>query len=125
MRPMLLAAALTAGVVTFASCGRERAVLELEGGGDSREGPELIRQYGCGSCHEIPGVRGANADVAPPLSDFSQRAYIAGQLPNTPDNMVTWIMDPQAVAPGTAMPDLGVSEEDARHIAAYLATLGR
>ncbi|MDP8931851.1 MAG: c-type cytochrome [Actinomycetota bacterium] len=81
---------------------------------------EAIDTYGCGSCHTIPGIRGADGLVGPPLTDFHERAYIAGQLPNTPENLVRWIMHPQEVAPGTAMPDLDVVEEDARAIATYL-----
>lgn len=125
MRHRLVAAAVAAGVLALPSCGRERPVLELEGGGDSRRGPDLIDEYGCGSCHQIPGVAGADAVVAPPLHDFGRRAYIAGRLPNNADNLIAWIIDPQAIEPGTAMPDLDVSEEDARHIAAYLLSLGR
>jgi cytochrome c len=83
-------------------------------------GRQLIATYGCGSCHSIPGVPGANAMVAPPLDRFYQRTYIAGRLSNTQDNLVKWIQDPQEVEPGTAMPDLGVSEAEARDIAAYL-----
>lgn len=81
---------------------------------------EAIDAYGCGSCHTIPGIRGADGLVGPPLTRFHERAYIAGQLPNTPENLVHWIRNPQEVEPGTAMPDLGVTEEDAREIAAYL-----
>lgn len=81
---------------------------------------EAIDTYGCGSCHTIPGIRGADGLVGPPLTRFHERPYIAGQLPNTPENLVHWIMSPQEVAPGTAMPDLEVVEEDARAIATYL-----
>jgi cytochrome c1 len=61
--------------------------------------------------------------VGAPLTAFARRAYIAGNLPNTPENLVAWLRDPQAIEPGTAMPNLEVSETDARHLAAYLATL--
>ncbi|MFN2557733.1 MAG: cytochrome c family protein [Nitriliruptorales bacterium] len=79
-----------------------------------------IDTYGCGSCHTIPGIRGADGLVGPPLTRFYERPYIAGQLPNTPEDLVRWIMHPQEVAPGTAMPDLDVTEEDARAIADFL-----
>ncbi len=81
-----------------------------------------IDTYGCSSCHTIPGIRGADGLVGPPLTRFDERPYIAGQLPNTPENLVLWIMNPQEVAPGTAMPDLDVTEEDARAIAEWLLT---
>lgn len=93
-------------------------------GGDVGRGRQLLADYGCGSCHQIPGIRGANALVGPPLDGWSQRHYIAGSLPNTLDNLVVWIVNPQGVEPNTAMPTLGVSDEEARHMSAYLYTLG-
>ncbi|MGW4298001.1 c-type cytochrome [Micromonospora chersina] len=86
-------------------------------------GAKLIAQYGCGSCHTVPGVDRAGGLVGPPLTRFGARSYIAGELPNNADNLRRWITDPQAVEPGTAMPKLGVSAIDAQDIAAYLYTL--
>ena len=86
-------------------------------------GADLITRYGCGSCHTIPGVNRADGLVGPPLTRFGARSYIAGQLPNNADNLQHWISDPQAVEPGTAMPNLGVTAIDAQDIAAYLYTL--
>ncbi len=83
-------------------------------------GQRLLVSYGCGSCHSIPGVPGADAMAGPPLDRFYERTYIAGKLPNTEDNLIQWIQDPQKVVPGNAMPNLGVSAEDARDMAAYL-----
>ena len=93
-------------------------------GGDPYEGRKLARDYGCGSCHTIPGVPGADALVGPPLADMGSRMYIAGRLTNTPQHMIRWIQDPQAIDSGTAMPNVGVSERDARDIAAYLYAIG-
>jgi cytochrome c len=90
---------------------------------DAETGARLAWAYGCGTCHVIPGVVGADAEIGPPLSGWSRRSYIAGTLPNEPDELVRWIVDPQMVEPYTAMPDLGVTEGQARHIAAYLYTL--
>ena len=89
-------------------------------GGDPERGRQVFKVYGCGGCHHIPGVTGATAWVGPPLDDFDRRHYIAGQLTNTPDNLVRWLRFPQEIAPGTAMPDMNVSEQDARDMAAYL-----
>ncbi len=83
-------------------------------------GRRLIANYGCGSCHSIPGVPGANGTAAPPLDHFYQRIYIAGHLSTTEENLIKWIQNPQQIEPGNAMPDMGVTEEDARDIAAYL-----
>lgn len=99
-------------------------VIEMPGGSPVR-GEEAIRAYGCDSCHTIPGISGATATVGPPLDDWADRRYIAGALPNTPDNLLYWIQYPQAIEPGTAMPNLDVTEQDARDIGAYLYTLSR
>jgi cytochrome c len=92
--------------------------------GDPARGQQQIVQYGCGSCHVVPGVRGADGQVGPPLTDFGRRSYIAGMLPNNQANLQHWIRDPGSVVPGNAMPDLGVSAVDAQDIAAYLLSLG-
>jgi len=91
--------------------------------GDAARGASRIAAEGCGACHTIPGIGGADALVGPPLTHFSRRVYIAGMLQNTPDNLVTWIRHPQQVVPGNAMPDMGINEKDARDIAAYLTSI--
>lgn len=83
-------------------------------------GRALIASYGCGACHTIPGVPGADATVAPPLNKFYERTYISGQVPNTWNNLIEYIETPEKIEPGTVMPDLGVSADEARAIAAYL-----
>ncbi len=88
--------------------------------GDREEGRRLIASYGCGSCHRIPGVRGATGKVGPILKGVKSQAYLAGVLPNTFDNLVLWLTDTQRIAPGSAMPDLGVSEKEAMDMASYL-----
>ncbi|WDR02210.1 c-type cytochrome [Devosia algicola] len=91
--------------------------------GDPAMGKALIEKLGCGSCHVIPGILNAYGMVGPPLEHMARRQYIAGMLRNTPENMVNWLRYPQKVVPGNAMPDLGISDDDAHQIAAYLATL--
>lgn len=107
------------------ACGSEERFREaaIMTGGDPEAGRAVIRSAGCGSCHTIPGVRGANSLVGPPLAGIAQRVYIAGVLENTPANMVRWVQNPQAVDSLTAMPNLGLSDDEARHVAAYLYTL--
>lgn len=92
-------------------------------GGEPQRGLSHMADYGCGACHTIPGLRGADGTVGPPLTDFGLRSYIAGAVPNSPDNLIRWIMHPHEIEPGTAMPHLGVSQGEARDIAAYLYTL--
>lgn len=89
-------------------------------GGDARVGKALVIKFECGACHEIPGVPGARGTVGPPLRDFGRQIYIAGRYPNLPEQLIRWIQDAPSLDPQTAMPDLGVSEGEARHIAAYL-----
>jgi putative membrane protein len=114
--------AVAALVFTACSSGPARSNIRL-GTGDPEVGKRAIRHYGCGSCHTIPGVRGARALVGPPLEHFSRRSYIAGRAANTPENLARWIANPQSVEPGTVMPNLGVTEAEARNIAAYLESL--
>ena len=83
----------------------------------------LLRQFGCGSCHEIPGVAAADGKGGPPLEAIASRVYLGGTLPNTPENIVRFIRKPQEAVPRTAMPDLGVTEAHARDMVAYLYTL--
>lgn len=92
-------------------------------GGDPGAGKAAIVSYGCGSCHSVPGVRGANGLAAPPLIHFARRSFIAGEAANTADNLIRWIQAPESIEPGTAMPNLGVTERVARDMAAYLYTL--
>ncbi len=91
--------------------------------GDPARGRIALQQYACVACHVIPGVVGAVNPVGPSLAGMAARKYLAGMLPNTPQAMVRWLRSPQTVAPDSAMPDLGVSERDARDMAAFLETL--
>lgn len=92
-------------------------------GGDSHAGRDALTRYGCASCHTIPGIRRAQGMVGPPLAAFGKRIFVAGRLPNTPENVIHWILDPRGMSPGTAMPNTGATEDDARDITAYLYTL--
>jgi cytochrome c551/c552 len=80
----------------------------------------LLRQYACHACHRIDGVVGPTTYVGPPLAEWHRRKYVAGELPNTYDNLTAFIMSPQASSPGSLMPDLAVPEAHARRIAAFL-----
>lgn len=91
---------------------------------DKVRGRHLMTFYGCTACHLVEGAPGLHSMAGPPLTDWGTRHYIAGNLVNNPLNLVRWIRNPQDVEPGTAMPDLGVDEEDAWAIASYLYTMG-
>jgi mono/diheme cytochrome c family protein len=92
--------------------------------GDPVQGKEWLGEFGCSACHRIPGVPGAQGDVGPPLTRWAERQFISGSLVNTPSALVAWIANPQGIEPGTAMPNLGVSPQQAEDMAAYLYTLG-
>jgi putative membrane protein len=113
--------------VVMGACKRSSAMTGIAAaqvtGGNPNRGIRAIRHYGCAACHTIPGIPGANSNVGPALAGISGRPYLAGVLTNTPSNLVRWIHHPQQVDPLTAMPDVGLSEADARDIASYLYTL--
>jgi cytochrome c len=115
-RVLLLAAGLSGCGPAEVDGARFKVVV----GGDPARGQALLERYQCGSCHAIPGVASAAGRSAPSLERFGARSYIAGQLPNLPATLVRWIRDPQALVPGTRMPDMGATEADARDMAAFL-----
>lgn len=121
----LLSGVATLVLAALGACqgGRAEADDVVVLGGDAARGERVIEAVGCGECHVIPGIGDANGMVGPPLTNWARRSYIAGKLPNAPDNLIRWVMDPHAVEPGTAMPELGVTEQQARDVAAYLYTL--
>jgi cytochrome c len=91
--------------------------------GDPERGVQAFVDYGCISCHTIPGVPRARGIVGPPLNSWADRSFIAGQFPNSEENLTSWLMAPQAMIPGSAMPDLGVTWQDALDMSAYLFSL--
>ncbi|MDI1475455.1 c-type cytochrome [Polyangium sp. y55x31] len=121
-RSFLLLLALTAPGA-LAACKSKQAPQHEVAGGDAARGREAIKKYACGACHVIPGVEGAIGKESHPLWGFANRGDIAHVAPNTPDNLIRWIRRPTDLAPRTKMPTLGVSEQEAKDIAAYLYTL--
>jgi len=127
MIPSALVRFLTVPILAgLAACGdaQDQASILAISGGEPDRGHALIQSYGCGTCHAIEGVRGARGQVGPRLEDYAQQQLLAGFLPNTPSNLIAWLIDPVALKPQTGMPSQGVTEAEARHIAAYLYTLG-
>jgi cytochrome c2 len=113
------AVAIVAAGLWVTACGTPTSSGVLPGA-DPARGQKLISFYGCGSCHQIGGVTGANGHVGPPLTTLRGRRYIAGLLPATAANVSRWIQHPQQIKPGTIMPDLGVTPRDGDDITAYL-----
>src|SRR4051812_41324026 len=91
--------------------------------GDVKRGMALVEYYGCGGCHLIPQISDAKGNVGPPLLHVGTRTYLAGFISNSPENMALWIQDPQKALPGNAMPQMGITSQEARDIAAFLHTL--
>jgi cytochrome c len=118
----LIALALMLGLLAACTPGPPSSSRADARAADPERGRLLAWQAGCGACHVIPGVRGADGAVGPPLAHVAARTYIAGVLLDTGSALEDWIREPQRVKPGDAMPDLGLSERDAADIAAYLRT---
>jgi cytochrome c len=114
------AIAVGAALGLAGACGGDTSPERAVHGGDPERGRLAIRRYGCGTCHEIPGVKSAHGHVGPSLAELSSRRYLAGRLPNTPDRLMEWIQHPQAIEPGNVMPDMEVTMRDAADIAAAL-----
>ena len=101
--------------IAVAGCGKHAPIA-----GDRDNGRLLLRQFGCGDCHRIAGAAAAQGDNGPPLAKLRERVYLGGVLPNSPANLALWIRDPRRYDPRTTMPSLGVTEAQARDMAAYL-----
>jgi cytochrome c2 len=115
-----VAAAGTLGASWISKQQQSERVARAMTGGDPAKAPDLIRRYGCSGCHTISGIPGGDGQVGGPLSDLKKRVYVAGVAENSPDNLVRWIVDPQSFSPRSAMPRSGISEGEARDVAAYL-----
>ena len=124
VRARLALRALVFCIELLACDDRETKARAMTGGGEPARGRVELREHGCGACHTIPGVPGAHALVGPPLDHMAVRAYIAGVLPNTPENLRAWIAHPQSIKPGSKMPDFAMlPEQDIAGIAAWLKGL--
>ena len=118
LRPWLASTCLA----LVAGCSGSADAVRVEGG-DVDAGKRLVTQYQCGACHAIPGIPGATGDAGPSLEHMGRLSYIAGGIPNQPARMIAFLRDPPALKPGTSMPALGLTEQEARHMTAYLYTL--
>ena len=123
----VLAVVVVGTAIAVAACsnggGTAEAGSRIVRGASPEAGKQQIVHYGCGACHTIPGIKQASGLVGPPLIHFGRRGTIAGFWANTPTNLIDWIDNPQHMLPGNDMPDLGVTRDEARNIAAYLESL--
>jgi cytochrome c len=89
--------------------------------GDPNDGRRLFVATGCGGCHTLPAIPAATGVIGPNLTNVVLRPTLAGEtIEMSPDNLIRFLLDPAALKPGTSMPNLGLSEQQARDIAAYM-----
>lgn len=92
-------------------------------GGDAAAGRQLFVTKGCAACHKAPNIPEAQGVVGPDLRGVAGRPKIAALVDNTPQNMKRWLTDPPSIKAGTSMPNLGLTDDDATNITAFLETL--
>jgi cytochrome c2 len=117
---LVIAAASGFATFTIKEDQKRTAVAIAMTGGNPAMAPAILRTYGCTGCHTIPSVPGADGKVGGPLSGMRERVFVGGVVTNTPDNLVHWIVSPPTFSPETAMPVTGISEAEAKDVAAYL-----
>lgn len=105
---------LTAALL-LTSCDETRVEPNPAGAGSAARGRIAAERLGCGACHAIPGVW-PRGKTGPSLENFAQRGLIAGGLPNRPDTVAAFLLDPS----GTAMPRVPVTPRHASDLAAFL-----
>jgi cytochrome c len=105
--------------------GQVAEAAQLTPGTPAFEGAQILATKPCVGCHTIPGVPGATGTVGPSLAGIATRTRIAGgAVANSgPDDLKKWIENPGALKPGTAMPNVGLTEDEATKIVAFLETL--
>ena len=114
---------LTVLIAALVACSDKSKPVRQIPGADPDRGLALMEQAGCGACHVIPGLDWPRGVVGGSLAGFGQRPLIAGRLPNQPAMLVAWLQDPPSLSPETAMPPSGLSQAQARDVAAYLYNL--
>ncbi|QHE89083.1 c-type cytochrome [Hydrogenophaga sp. BPS33] len=90
---------------------------------DTASGRRLVSDKGCVACHSFPDVKWPRGGLGPSLHGFARQGLIAGQLPNQPGVLMQFVRDAPGLVPGTAMPAIPMSDQEARDVTAYLLTL--
>jgi mono/diheme cytochrome c family protein len=111
---------LSAIPIVLSSRAQDDRVARAMTRGEPTRAPAILRRYGCTGCHTIPGVPGADGLVGGSLADIRRRVYVGGTANNSPENLIRWIVLPQSFSSSSAMPATGISEAEARDVAAYL-----
>ncbi|WP_126173570.1 c-type cytochrome [Altericroceibacterium xinjiangense] len=113
------AGALTA-LALVSACKEPPTTRRMPDSAAASRGLALIDKVGCGACHEIPGLDWPKGRLGPSLAGFDDVGLIAGHLPNRPGTLAAFIRNAPAVKPGSTMPPMPLTEEQAADIAAYL-----
>jgi cytochrome c2 len=116
-------AAASLGVQRWQTQERAEAAAREMTGGEAGRGKLAFARRRCGACHSLLAVDGADGQVGPALDKVARRAFLAGDQPNDPTHMIAWVQHPQAMRPGVGMPELGLGDQEARDLAAYMYTL--
>lgn len=107
-------------VLAVAACKQPPASRHVPEPDAAARGLAAIERAGCGACHEIPGLFWPKGRTGPSLIGFDDIGPIAGALPNTPENLVAFVRDAPRAKPGSSMPAMPLTEDEARDVAAYL-----
>jgi cytochrome c oxidase subunit 2 len=86
-------------------------------------GKKLFLAQSCVNCHRVRGSAAAGT-YAPDLTHLMARQTLAaGMIPNTPENLRSWVTTPQQVKPGCLMPGFGLKPHEWEQIERYLLSL--
>jgi cytochrome c1 len=94
------------------------------GDADTDRGRRVVVDKGCAACHAFPDVKWPRGGLGPALENFGRQGLIAGRLPNQPGVLMQFVRNAPALVPGTAMPAVAMSDQEARDVTAYLLALG-
>ncbi len=93
------------------------------GDASAEAGLRLVTEKGCVACHTFPDVKWPRGGLGPSLQDFARQGLIAGRLPNQPGVLMQFVRNAPGLVPGTAMPAISMTDQEARDVTAYLLTL--
>lgn len=114
---------LCAATCVLAACdGPPDRTPQLEAA-DVGQGLRLVSEKGCVACHAFPDVAWPRGALGPSLENFGAQGLIAGRLPNQPGVLMQFVRNAPALVPGTAMPAMPMSDQEARDVTAYLLQL--
>ena len=93
------------------------------GDANTTKGRQLVASKGCVACHAFPDVAWPRGGLGPSLENFGRQGLIAGRLPNQAGVLMQFVRNAPALVPGTAMPAISMTDQEARDVTAYLLTL--